>query len=50
VRGADFQRDGFTSGLPTPYSGDYFLPGAPLEGWSLEFKTSPTGAENRCVL
>ena len=40
---ADHQKDGWSSGTPA-YSGDYFVPGSPEEGWSLEW-TSPTGGE-----
>ena len=29
---ADFGRDGFDVGSPSAYSGDYFLPGSPMEG------------------
>ncbi len=41
----DYNKDGFNTGTPTKYSGDYFLPGDPLEGWSVEYKTAP-GANN----
>lgn len=37
---ADYNKDGFASGSPTKYSGDYFIPGTPLEGWSVDLKTS----------
>ncbi len=33
---ADYQMDGWTVGTP-PYSGDYFLPGTPWEGWLCQF-------------
>ncbi len=33
---ADFNLDGWAIGTP-PYSGDYFLPGSPYEGWLVEF-------------
>jgi len=33
---ADYQKDGWAVGAP-PYSGDYFLPGSPYEGWLVEF-------------
>jgi hypothetical protein len=33
---ADFNLDGWAVGVP-PYSGDYFLPGSPYEGWLVEF-------------
>lgn len=33
---ADYQKDGWAVGTP-PYSGDYFLPGSPYEGWLVEF-------------
>lgn len=41
---ADYDRNGFDVGTP-PHSGDYFLPGGPLEGWSVEFNAS--GNEER---
>jgi hypothetical protein len=31
------------------FSGGYFLPGSPLEGWSLEYETTPGGHENRLI-
>jgi hypothetical protein len=43
----DYNHDGFDTGSPTPYSGDYFLPGDPLEGWSVEYKTTPAGPDVR---
>jgi hypothetical protein len=33
---ADFNMDGWAVGTP-PYSGDYFLPGSPYEGWLVEY-------------
>jgi hypothetical protein len=33
---ADYQKDGWAVGTP-PYSGDYFMPGWPWEGWLCEF-------------
>ena len=33
---ADYGRDGWTVGSP-PFSGDYFVPGQPFEGWAVEF-------------
>jgi len=33
---ADPDKDGWTVGSPYPYFGDYFLPGTPQEGWSIE--------------
>jgi hypothetical protein len=36
---ADFNKDGWENGTP-PKSGDYFLPGAPFEGWLVEFTYS----------
>ena len=33
---ADYGRDGWEEGSP-PYSGDYFTPGSPFEGWAVEF-------------
>ena len=38
---ADFQKDGWTVGTP-PQSADYFLPGVPEEGWSIEWTTGGT--------
>ena len=40
---ADFNKDGFSTGSPKAYSGDYFLPGSPLEGWSVEYKIGSGG-------
>ena len=40
---ADPQGDGWENGVPKQ-TGDYFLPGTPEEGWSLEW-TSPTRGE-----
>ena len=37
-------KDGYTVGSP-PYSGDYFVPGSPLEGWGISWRTgSPSGS------
>ena len=39
---ADPDKDGWTSmagGAPWPYCGDYFLPGTPHEGWSIQVDT-----------
>eukprot|EP01029_Cantina_marsupialis_P018630 TRINITY_DN4294_c1_g1_i5.p1 TRINITY_DN4294_c1_g1~~TRINITY_DN4294_c1_g1_i5.p1 ORF type:complete len:485 (+),score=107.97 TRINITY_DN4294_c1_g1_i5:83-1537(+) len=33
---ADMEKNGWTTGTPN-YCGDYFLPGSPLEGWSVEW-------------
>ena len=33
---ADFQKDGWDVGTP-PYSGDFFVPGTPEEGWMVEW-------------
>lgn len=33
---ADYGRDGWTVGTPA-FSGDYFTPGSPFEGWGVEF-------------
>jgi hypothetical protein len=44
---ADYNVDGFGVGSPTAYSGDFFLPGDPMEGWSVEYKTSPTSTDTR---
>jgi hypothetical protein len=38
---ADFNMDGWAVGTP-PYSGDYFLPGSPYEGWLLEYTYQAT--------
>lgn len=38
---ADFNLDGWAVGTP-PYSGDYFLPGDPWEGWLLEYTYAAT--------
>ncbi|MCI5221711.1 MAG: hypothetical protein D3924_03290, partial [Candidatus Electrothrix sp. AR4] len=40
---ADYGRDGWEVGTP-PFSGDFFVPGSPEEGWGIEW-TSPTGVE-----
>ncbi len=40
----DYNRDGFNAGAPTAFSGDYFLPGSPVEGWVVSYKTTSTGA------
>jgi hypothetical protein len=32
---ADPDKDGWTIGSPYPYYGDYFMPGNPMEGWSI---------------
>eukprot|EP00741_Cyanophora_paradoxa_P014291 tig00020780_g13783.t1 len=42
---ADYGMDGWSTGSP-PYSGDYFLPGTPEEGWTLEF-TDTNGVVQR---
>ncbi len=48
----DYSKDGWAvspvAGQPK-FSGDYFLPGSPLEGWSIEYKTSVAGTENRGI-
>jgi hypothetical protein len=41
--GADYNKDGFGAGSPTSFSGDYFMPGAPLEGWSLQAESPELG-------
>lgn len=33
---ADYGKDGWTTGTP-PYAGDYFVPGTPEEGWTLQW-------------
>ncbi len=35
----DHQKDGYEVGTPS-YMGDFFVPGAPLEGWGVEWTTS----------
>jgi hypothetical protein len=40
---ADYNKDGFGAGSPTSFSGDYFMPGAPLEGWSLQAESPELG-------
>ncbi|MCI5157033.1 MAG: hypothetical protein D3906_01085 [Candidatus Electrothrix sp. AUS1_2] len=40
---ADYGRDGWTVGTPG-FSGDFFVPGTPEEGWGVEW-TSPSGSE-----
>jgi hypothetical protein len=39
----DYDSDGLTVGYP-PYSGDYFVPGSPVEGWSVQY-TTPAGTK-----
>jgi hypothetical protein len=41
---ADYGRDGWTVGTPA-FSGDFFVPGSPEEGWGVEW-TSPSGTES----
>jgi len=36
---ADYGRDGWTTGTP-PYFGDYYLPGTPQEGWTIQVGTA----------
>ncbi len=40
---SDYGKDGWAVGSP-PFAGGYFLPGAPEEGWAVEW-TSPSGSE-----
>ena len=42
---ADPGKDGWTVGTPG-YIGDYFVPGTPEEGWSIEWNTAGGGAEH----
>jgi hypothetical protein len=35
----DYDNDGLSVGSP-PYSGDYFVPGTPVEGWTFTYTTS----------
>lgn len=37
----DIQGDGYENGTP-PFMGDYFVPGAPLEGWGVEWDNDTT--------
>jgi hypothetical protein len=39
----DYNRDGFGVGSPTAFSGDYFLPGSPVEGIATSWRTTSTG-------
>ena len=34
---ADTGKDGWTTGTPNKYSGDYFMPGSPYIGWGIQF-------------
>jgi gliding motility-associated-like protein len=36
AEGYDFGHDGWSTGSPYPWWGDYTLPGSPFEGWSIE--------------
>ena len=36
----DYNKDGFGTGVPTAFSGDYFLPGSPVEGTVLAYRNS----------
>ena len=36
---ADYGRDGFDNGFPA-FSGDYFVPGSPVEGWAMQWSDS----------
>ena len=42
---ADPAKDGWTVGTPG-YIGDFFVPGTPEEGWSIEWNTAGGGAEH----
>ncbi|MBA3827984.1 MAG: gliding motility-associated C-terminal domain-containing protein [Taibaiella sp.] len=46
---ADPAKDGWTVGSP-PYFGDYFLPGSPQEGWSLQVDNYRVDAWNGAIL
>jgi len=39
---ADFGKDGWGSGSPENFSGDYFVPGSPVEGWTINWKEGST--------
>ena len=39
----DYNRDGYGVGSPTAFSGDYFLPGSPVEGVATSWRTTSTG-------
>ena len=39
----DYNRDGWGVGSPTAFAGDYFLPGSPVEGWVVSYRTTSTG-------
>ena len=41
---ADFNMDGFSAGAPYPISGDYVLPGTPIEGWVVSYRKNATAA------
>ncbi|MGI9066294.1 MAG: tandem-95 repeat protein [Pyrinomonadaceae bacterium] len=41
----DMQKNGWANGVP-PQSGDYFLPGTPEEGWSVEWNGAGGGERN----
>ena len=45
----DFNRDGFLTGLPTAFSGDYFLPGTPMEGVTLSWRTISNGPVSTAI-
>eukprot|EP00600_Ochromonadales_sp_CCMP1393_P011057 CAMPEP_0175003826 /NCGR_PEP_ID=MMETSP0005-20121125/4436_1 /TAXON_ID=420556 /ORGANISM="Ochromonas sp., Strain CCMP1393" /LENGTH=123 /DNA_ID=CAMNT_0016258929 /DNA_START=288 /DNA_END=655 /DNA_ORIENTATION=+ len=37
---ADYDKNGFGTVANPSYAGDYFIPGAPLEGWVLQYVSS----------
>jgi len=43
---ADYGKDGFGTAASgqKKFSGDYFLPGSPLEGWSVEYRIGSASA------
>lgn len=46
----DFGQDGFDVGVPTPFSGDYFLPGEAVEGWTMAYQTAAGDTvRNQCM-
>jgi hypothetical protein len=46
---ADFNRDGWSVGTPTAFSGDYVMPGSAMEGWVVSWRNTSTGAVNTGV-
>src|SRR5438105_3639439 len=42
---ADPGMDGWTVGSPNPYTGDFFTPGSPFEGWNIQIGTMRAQAQ-----